>query len=68
MDSKYNIHYTTRDRLLRAWEEAMDLVRKLETWSRETEDKEVAKTFAAFAEDEALVSAKLFELLSERDA
>ncbi len=68
MDSKYNVHYTTRDRLLRAWEDAMDLVRKLETWSRETEEGEAAKTFAAFAEDEALIAAKLFELLRQAEA
>lgn len=67
MESLYDIRYTTRDRLLRAWEEAMDLVRKYETWSHEIEEKEVARIFASFAEDEALIAAKFFELLQEYD-
>ena len=67
MDSLYHIRYSARDRLLRAWEDAMELVRKLETFSHETEEEDVAKLFSAFAEDEALIAARLFEELQKRD-
>lgn len=67
MESLYDITYTTRDRILRAWEEAMDLVRKFETWSKEIGEEKIACVFAKFAEDEALIAAKFFELLQEYD-
>lgn len=67
MESLYRIRYDARDRLLSSWEKAMELVRAFETFSRETEEPEVAETFAEFAEDEALIAAKLFELLKKYD-
>ncbi len=67
MHSLYHIHYSVRDRLLRAWEDSMELVRKLETFSHETEEGDVASLFSELAEDEALVAAKLFEVLRKND-
>ncbi|MBR6530792.1 MAG: rubrerythrin [Clostridia bacterium] len=67
MQTLYKINYTTRDRLLRAWEDAMESVRRLEVFSHETEEHEVKETFAACAELQAQTAAKLYELLRVRE-
>lgn len=60
------IQITTRDRLLRAWENSMELVRDFETYSKEIkDDKKVATIFAEFAKDEGLHATKFRELLLE---
>ncbi len=66
-ESLYQIRYNTRDRLLRAWEETMELVRSFETWSREMDDQEYKRLFGRLAEDEALHAAELFEHLKKID-
>ena len=42
MEQKSGITITVRDRLLRAWEDAMAQVKAFELWSSEIEDEEVA--------------------------
>ena len=62
------IKITTRDRLLRAWENSMELVRDFETYSKEIEEDQVAaKVFARFAEDEAAHASQLREMLCEEE-
>lgn len=60
------IKITTRDRLLKAWQDSTELVRDYQYYYHETNDNyEVAKTFAEYAEHEALHAAKLLELLQD---
>ncbi|HNW04503.1 MAG TPA: rubrerythrin [Oscillospiraceae bacterium] len=55
---------TTRDRLLRAWQNSMELVRDFQCYSKEiTDDKEAADVFAAYAEEEGLHASKFREIL-----
>lgn len=63
-----DITINTRDRLLRAWENSMELVRDFECYSKEIEDNDqVANVFAEFAEDEGLHAAKFRQLLREME-
>ena len=59
------IEYTTYDRLLRAWENSMEMVRDFEMYSKRIEDKEVCNVFKKFAEDEGFHASKLRETLQE---
>ena len=55
---------TTRDRVLRAWENSTELVRDYEVYAKQiTDDEEISSLFGEFAEDEAVHAAKLLELL-----
>jgi len=60
------IEYTTYDRLLRAWENSMELVRDFEMYSKRVEDDGVSKVFKEFAEDEGKHASKFRELLMEQ--
>ncbi|MPM85657.1 hypothetical protein SDC9_132738 [bioreactor metagenome] len=69
MDMKHGISITTRDRLLRAFEDSMELVRDYQCYSSEIEDdKRVFDVFKEFAEDEGTHASKLLEILKEYDA
>lgn len=66
MQTKHEIKITTRDKLLRAWQNSMELVRDFETYSKDIDDDEkVAKLFGKYAEDEGFHAAKLREILHE---
>jgi rubrerythrin len=66
MEERHGLKITTRDRVLRAWQNTTELVRDFETYSREIDDnEEVAAMFAAFAEDEGHHAARLIEVLRE---
>ena len=66
--SQMKVNFTTRDRLLRSWENSMELVRDFSAYSTEVaDDKEVSDVFSEFAEDEGLHAAKLYEILREYD-
>jgi rubrerythrin len=54
---------TTYDRLLRAWENSMELVRDFEMYSKRIEEEEIIKVFKEFAEDENLHAARLHEIM-----
>lgn len=55
---------TTRDRVLRAWQNSTELVRDFQTYSHEISDhKQIADLFAQFAEDEAVHAAQLLKQL-----
>ena len=68
MEEKYGIKITTRDRLMRAWENSTELTRDFEMYSKQTDDERVAVMFANFAHDEALHAAKLLGMLHDYDA
>jgi len=63
MNNEINI--TTYDRLLRAWENSMELVRDYETYSKriDEKDQEAIQVFKEFAEDEGIHAAKLHGIL-----
>lgn len=62
----YQVEINTRDRLLRAWENSMELTRDFQIYSQEIKDNdEAAKMFAKFAESQGMQAAKFRELLLE---
>ncbi|AEY67739.1 MULTISPECIES: ferritin family protein [Eubacteriales] len=57
------IELTTYDRLLRAWENSMELVRDYEMYSKRIEDEKIKQVFKDFAEDEGMHASKLRNIL-----
>lgn len=57
--------FTTYDRLLRAWENSMEMVRDFEMYAKRIEDERVKEVFKQFAEDEGMHASKLRELVLE---
>ncbi|NCA93271.1 rubrerythrin [bacterium] len=68
MEERNGLTITTRDRVLRAWQNTTELVRDFETYSQEIDNnREVASLFAQYAEDEGHHAAKLLNVLREFD-
>lgn len=63
--NRNEVEITTYDRLLRAWENSMEMVRDYEMYSKRIEDEKVKEVFNQFAEDEGMHATKLRELLLE---
>ena len=63
--NRNEVEFTTYDRLLRAWENSMEMVRDFEMYSKRIEDAKVKEVFKKFAEDEGMHATKLRELLLE---
>lgn len=64
MAKQHDIKITTRDRILRAWENSMELTRDFKIYSEEIkDDDEVAEIFSEFAKQEGLRASKLRELM-----
>ena len=61
--NKSAIEYATYDRLLRAWENSMEMVRDFEMYSKRIEDEDVKQVFKQFAEEEGIHATKLRELV-----
>ena len=59
------VEITTYDRLLRAWENSMEMVRDFEMYSKRIEDEKVKQMFKSFAEDEGMHATMLREMLLE---
>ncbi|MDF2524453.1 MAG: rubrerythrin [Clostridiales bacterium] len=59
------VEITTYDRLLRAWENSMEMVRDYEMYSKRIEDNKVKEVFKQFAEDEGIHATTLREMLLE---
>jgi len=57
------VEITTYDRLLRAWENSMELVRDYEMYSKRIEDQEAKQVFNEFAEDEGMHASTLRGML-----
>lgn len=54
---------TTHDRLLRSWENSMEMVRDYEMYSKRIEENEVKEIFKQFAEEEGKHASTLREML-----
>ncbi len=55
---------STRDRVMRAWQNSMELTRDFEMYSKEIhDDHDTAHVFAAFAEEECAHAARFREIL-----
>lgn len=68
MDDMHGIEITSRDRALRAWENAMELVRDYQEYARHTEkDQRLSALFRQYAEDEAEHASALREILLEME-
>jgi len=66
MENKNGITITTRDRLLKAWDNVTELTRNFEYNSKNIKDDErAAELFARCAEDQGANAAKFLELLHE---
>ena len=61
-----NLKITTRDRLLRAWQNSTELVRDYKTYAHETSDHPAAASlFAQYAVEEGEHAENLLRLLRE---
>ena len=58
---------TTRDRVLRAWQNCMELVRDFQLYAREVEDEKIAQLFAHSAEEVGYQAAAFHDLLLEME-
>ena len=66
MNDIHEINITTRDRVLRAWENSMELVRDFKSYSEEIKDDSyVANIFSNFAKDEGIHASKFREILHQ---
>lgn len=62
---KQEIRITTHDRLMRAWQNSMELTRDFEIYSKEIDDPQVQSVFSDFAVDEGKHAARFRDLLIE---
>lgn len=63
MNDKNGFEISTRDRVLRAWENSVELVRDFQLYADEADDKKISEYFYEFAEDEGKHASKLREVL-----
>ena len=64
MHRNTSVNITTRDKILRAWQQSTELTRDFEVYSREIKDNDsAALMFSSFAEEEAKHAAKLLGML-----
>ena len=64
MHTNTSVNITTRDKILRAWQQSTELTRDFEVYSREIKDNDsAALMFSSFAEEEAKHAAKLLGML-----
>lgn len=58
------VQITTRDKVMRAWENSMELTRDFEMYSKQiSDDPDTARVFAEFAEEECVHAARFREIL-----
>ncbi len=68
MPDKNGINRTSRDRVLRAWENSTELVRDFQNYAHETEhNPKLAKMFNEYAKDEAEHASNLLKLLHQME-
>jgi len=63
MEEVNDVKITSYDRLMRAWENSMELARDFEVYSKRVDDEELKEVFKKFAEEEGLHASKFRELL-----
>ena len=66
MEEQNDVKITSYDRLLRAWENSMELTRDFEVYSKRVDDDELKAVFKKFAEEEGFHASKFRELLLKR--
>jgi rubrerythrin len=66
MEEQNDVKITSYDRLMRAWENSMELTRDFEVYSKRVDDEELKQVFKKFAEDEGFHASRFRELLLER--
>ncbi len=59
------IHITTRDRVLRAWQNTMELIRDFQLYAKEVEEPALSNLFSRFAEEEGQHAAAFHDWLME---
>lgn len=59
------IHISTRDRVLRAWQNTMELIRDYQLYAAEIEDHNISDLFSRMAETECRHAADLHDVLKE---
>ena len=62
--NKNEVVITTRDKLMKAWQSSMELVRDYKHYAQEEKDG-VSEVFSEFAEEIGIQSSKLREMLLE---
>ncbi len=66
MPDKNGLNITSRDRVLRAWENSTELVRDFQSYANDSQnDPKLSKMFGEYAKDEAAHAAELLKLLHE---
>lgn len=63
MQPHKNIHISTRDRVLRAWQNSMEAVRDYKSYAEEVSDPAISALFDRCAEAEGRQAAAFHELL-----
>ena len=68
--NKKEITITPRDRLLRAWENSMEMVRDFQTYSKELKEESprLSAVFSEYAEEEGYHAARFRKLLGELES
>ncbi|MBP7176079.1 MAG: rubrerythrin [Thermoclostridium sp.] len=66
MEEHNDVRITSYDRLMRAWENSMELTRDFEVYSKRVDDEELKQVFKQFAEEEGFHASKFRELLLAR--
>ena len=61
----HKVKITTHDRLMRAWENSMELTRDFELYSKEIDDDKIRKTFSDFAVEEGIHASTFREMLMD---
>ena len=59
LEEANEVKITSYDRLMRAWENSMELTRDFEVYSKKVDDEELKDVFKKFAEEEGFHASKL---------
>ncbi len=65
MQAHEPIHISTRDRVLRAWQNTMELIRDYQLYAAEIEDHDISNLFSCMAETECRHGADLHDILKQ---
>ena len=65
MQPHKDIHISTRDRVMRAWQNSMEAVRDYQRYAKEIRDPHISDLFSRCAETEGYQAAALHEVLSQ---
>ena len=66
-DYKQAVDINSRDRVMRAWENSMELVRDYRFYAREVKNESLSELFDEFAEDECRHAAKFNDILQKME-